>query len=95
VQYTRTHKLAAVTAVLAGRTNYHDSEINVGLYPRVGRTPTGVTTRAHAHVTNTAGYVQDNLSFWRGRPLAGQGIDCLYAIACGAADFSCKLWPRH
>jgi hypothetical protein len=74
VQYTRTHKLAGITAVLTGGTNYHDSEINVGLYPRIGRTPTGVTTRAHAHVTNTAGYVQENLSFWRGRLLLGAGV---------------------
>ena len=73
-QYTRPHKLAGVTAVLVGGTNYHDSEINVGLYPRDGRTPTGVTTRAHAHVTNTAGYVQENLSFWRGQLLLGAGV---------------------
>jgi len=73
-QYTRPHKLAGATAVLVGGTNYHDSEINVGLYPRDGRTPTGVTTRAHAHVTNTAGYAQENLSFWRGRLLLGAGV---------------------
>ncbi len=73
-QYTRPHKLRGITAMLVGGANYHDSEINVGLYPRVGRTPTGVTTRAHAHVTNTAGYVQENLSFWRGRLLLGAGV---------------------
>jgi len=74
VQYTRPHKLAGVTAILTGGTNYHDNEINVGLYPRDGRTPTGVSTRAHAHVTNTAGYAQENLSFWHGRLLVGAGI---------------------
>ena len=54
VQYTRPHKLAGVTTVLVGGTNYHDNEINVGLYPRDGWVPTGVSTRAHAHVTNAA-----------------------------------------
>jgi len=73
-QYTRPHKLAGVTAILTGGTNYHDNEINVGLYPRDGRTPTGVSTRAHAHVTNTAGYAQENLSFWQGRLLLGAGV---------------------
>jgi outer membrane receptor protein involved in Fe transport len=73
-QYTRPHKLAGITAMLTGGTNYHDNEINVGLYPRDGRTPTGVTTRAHAHVTNTAGYAQESLSFWSGRLLLGAGV---------------------
>jgi outer membrane receptor protein involved in Fe transport len=73
-QYTRPQKLAGVTAILTGGTNYHDNEINVGLYPRDGRTPTGVSTRAHAHVTNTAGYVQESLSLWSGRLLLGAGV---------------------
>ena len=74
VQYTRPQKLAGVTAILTGGTNYHDNEINVGLYPRDGRTPTGVSTRAHAHVTNTAGYAQESLSLWSGRLLLGAGV---------------------
>ena len=74
VQYARPHKLWGVTALLTGGTNYHDNEINVGLYPRDGRTPTGVSTRAHAHVTNTAGYVQESLSLWSGRLLLGAGV---------------------
>ena len=74
VQYMRPHKLGGVTAILTGGTNYHDSEIDVGLYPRDGRTPTGVSTRAHAHVTNTAGYAQENLSFRQGRLLLGAGV---------------------
>jgi len=36
--------------------------------------PTGVTTRADAHVTNEAGYVQENVSFWQGRVLLGGGL---------------------
>ena len=48
--------------VLVAGANFHDNQINVGLYPREGRTPEGVTTRADAHVTNSAGYFQESLS---------------------------------
>jgi len=54
--------------------NAHDNEINVGLYPRDGRAPTGVTTRADAHVTNGAGYAQESLSVLHGRLLLGGGV---------------------
>jgi hypothetical protein len=50
------------------------NEINVGLYPRDGRVPTGVTTRADAHVTNGAGYAQEGLSLLHGRLLLGGGV---------------------
>ncbi len=73
-QYTRTHKLGAAGGVFVAGTNFHDNEINVGLYPRTGRTPTGVTTRANAHVTNGAGYAQETLSLLRGRLLLGGGV---------------------
>ena len=36
--------------------------------------PTGVTTRAHAHVTNEAGYAQESVSLWHGRLLLGAGL---------------------
>jgi hypothetical protein len=36
--------------------------------------PDGVTTRANAHVTNEAGYVQESLSFWHGRVILGGGL---------------------
>src|SRR5262249_48710722 len=39
----------------------------VGLFPRVRREPTGVTTRAQADVTNTAGYVQQGIDWFQGR----------------------------
>ena len=73
-QYTHPQKFGAVTAVLEAGANFHDNQINVGLYPREGRDPTGVTTRAHAHVTNEAGYSQENFSFWNGRLLLGAGL---------------------
>ena len=73
-QYTHPHRIGPLSAVLVDGANFHDNEINVGLYPRVGRVPTGVTTRADAHVTNGAGYVQENLSAWRGKLLLGGGL---------------------
>ena len=36
--------------------------------------PTGVTTRANAHVTNGAGYVQENLSCSTGACMLGGGL---------------------
>jgi hypothetical protein len=73
-QYTHPHRFGSVAAVLVAGSNFHDNEINVGLYPRQGRVPTGVTTRANAHVTNGAGYAQENLSLFHGRLLFGGGV---------------------
>jgi hypothetical protein len=74
VQYTHVHHLGGAPAVLVTGANFHDNEINVGLYPREGRVPTGVTTRADAHVTNAAGYAQESLSLWRHRLMLGGGV---------------------
>ena len=73
-QYVRPQNFGAVQGVLTAGGNYHDNQINVGLYPRIGRNPTGVTMRAHARVLNGAGYAQENLSFFRGRLLLGGGL---------------------
>ena len=73
-QYTHTHKVLGASGVLLAGSNFHDNQINVGLYPREGRDPLGVDTRAHAHVTNAAGYAQETLSFWHGRLLLAGGL---------------------
>jgi outer membrane receptor protein involved in Fe transport len=73
-QYTGAHKIAGIQASFVGGGNFHDNQINVGLYAREGRAPTGVTTRANAHVTNGAGYAQETLSFLKGRLLIGGGL---------------------
>jgi outer membrane receptor protein involved in Fe transport len=73
-QYTHAHKLGPIAAVLVTGANFHDNQINVGLYPRDGREPTGVSTRADAHVTNAAGYAQESLSLLQGRLLFGGGV---------------------
>jgi outer membrane receptor protein involved in Fe transport len=74
VQYTHAHQLGPLAAVLVAGANFHDNQINVGLYPRDGREPTGIDTRADAHVTNGAGYAQESLSLLRGRLLLGGGL---------------------
>jgi len=61
-QYTRPHYFGSASAVLVSGANFHDNQINVGLYPSDGLVPTGVTTRANAHVTNGAVHAQENLS---------------------------------
>jgi hypothetical protein len=73
-QYVHVHRFGGISAVLAAGANFHDNQINVGLYPRDGRVPVGVTTRADAHVTNGAGYAQESLSLLRGRLLLGGGF---------------------
>jgi hypothetical protein len=73
-QYTHSRRIRSVAAVFTAGSNFHDNQINVGLYPREGRVPTGVTTRAHVHVTNGAGYAQETLSLWNGRLLMGAGL---------------------
>lgn len=65
-QYMHTQHFGSLAGLLVGGANFHDNEINVGLYPRDGRTPTGVTTGTDAHVTNGAGYAQESLSFYGG-----------------------------
>ncbi|MBM3724463.1 MAG: hypothetical protein FJW40_03425 [Acidobacteria bacterium] len=73
-QYIKPHKLGSSFSQFSAGANYHGNQINVGLYPRIGRTPTGVTTRAHANVTNTAGYAQETFSLLNGKLIASAGL---------------------
>ena len=73
-QYTRVHRVLGLQSNLTAGGNFHDNQINVGLYPRDGRVPTGITTRANAHVTNGAGYFQETLSMFGGHVLVGGGL---------------------
>ncbi len=74
LQYAHFHRILGAMASFTGGANFHDNQINLGLYPREGRDPTGVTTRAHAHVTNEAGFAQETLSFFNGRLILGGGL---------------------
>ena len=73
-QYTHASRIGPVTALLTAGANYHDDQINVGLYPREGRVPLGVTTRADARITNGAAYAQESLSFLSGRLILTGGL---------------------
>jgi hypothetical protein len=74
LQYAHVHKVGVAMASFTSGLNFHDNQITVGLYPRDGRVPTGVTTRANAHVTNEAGYAQEMLSLWNGRLILTSGF---------------------
>jgi hypothetical protein len=65
-QFLRPYKLFGQQALVTLGANFHDNQINVGLYPSSRRVPTGVTTRANAHVTNAAGYAQHALDLMQG-----------------------------
>jgi len=62
-QYLHPFKLLGRAALLTLGSNFHDNEINVGLLRTQDRVPLAMTTSARAHVTNTAGYVQQGVEF--------------------------------
>ena len=64
-QYLHPYKLFGKSALLTLGSNFHDNQINVGLLHTEDRIPLAVTTSAHAHVTNTAGYVQQGIELGR------------------------------
>ncbi|HKX32563.1 MAG TPA: TonB-dependent receptor [Blastocatellia bacterium] len=75
-QYLHPYQIFGQQALLTIGGNFHDNQISIGLYPRVGRMPIdeafsppalNATTKAHAHVTNVAGYAQQSLDLLRGR----------------------------
>ena len=66
-QYVRPHKLFGAMSIFTAGGNYHDSQINVGLYSSDGRVPLDTLTSALARVTNGAGYAQESISLWHGR----------------------------
>jgi hypothetical protein len=76
-QYLRPYKLFGQRALLTVGANYHENQINVGLYPSIGRTPNRkfispenrsneeiLLTSARARVSNVAGYVQQGLDLF-------------------------------
>ncbi len=74
IQYVHLHHVGSASATFTVGSNFHDNQINVGLYPREGRDPIGVTTRAHAHVTNEAGFAQESVSLLSGKLLFSAGL---------------------
>jgi hypothetical protein len=66
-QYLRPYKLLGQQALVTLGGNFHDNQINVALYNSISRAPGAVATRAGAHVTNAAGYVQHAVDLWQSR----------------------------
>jgi len=66
-QYLHPYRFLGNQSLLTVGTNFHENQINVGLYPSELRVPLDVATRAFAHVTNTAGYAQQGTDFWNGK----------------------------
>jgi hypothetical protein len=61
VQYLHPYKLLGHTALLTFGSNFHDNQINVGLNQTDARQFQAATTSTHAHVTNTAAYIQQGV----------------------------------
>lgn len=74
-QYLKPYQMFGQRALLIAGANFHDNQINVGLFPAIGRAPLSLATaqaqgltytEAGAHVTNTAGYIQQGLDLLHG-----------------------------
>ncbi len=66
-QYLRPYSLWGNQSLLTAGSNFHENQINVGLYLQERRAPLNVATRAFVHVTNSAGYLQQATDFVRGK----------------------------
>jgi outer membrane receptor protein involved in Fe transport len=73
-QYLRPFSLKGHRATFVAGANLHVNQINVGLNNSVGRAPLSVATKAHADVTNAAGYVQQGLDLLSGRLQLSGGL---------------------
>ncbi|HYP29620.1 MAG TPA: TonB-dependent receptor [Blastocatellia bacterium] len=73
-QYLHPHKLFGSRALLSAGGNLHANQINVGLNKTVGRDPISVSTKAHANVTNAAGYFQQGVDLLQGHLHLSAGL---------------------
>lgn len=73
-QYLHPFELFGQHMIFVAGTNFHDNQIQVALFPRVRQDAIGVTTSAHAHMTNAAGYFQQGADLWGGRLHLGAGL---------------------
>jgi outer membrane receptor protein involved in Fe transport len=67
LQYLQPYTLLGKRLLLTAGANLHANQINVGLDNTVARNPISVATRAHARVTNAAGYFQQGIDLLGGR----------------------------
>jgi len=73
-QYFHPFQLFGHTALLTAGSNFDDSQINVGLFHTHERKVLDLTTSAHAHVTNLAGYIQQGVELWQQRLHVDAGL---------------------
>ena len=66
-QYLHFYHLLGARALLTLGTNFHDNQVDVGLYPRQGRVPLGVATRSYLVFPNFAGYAQQGFDLLDGK----------------------------
>jgi hypothetical protein len=66
-QYLHPYRLLGHSALLTLGSNFHDNQIDVGLLQTEQRQVKAITTSAHAHVTNVAGYVQQGIDLLQQR----------------------------
>ena len=66
-QYIHCCKLLGARALLTLGSNFHDNQVNVGLYPREGRVPLDVATRSYLVFPNFATYAQEGVEVLQGR----------------------------
>jgi outer membrane receptor protein involved in Fe transport len=86
VQFLQPYKFFGSAAVVTVGGNVHANQINVGLYPSVGRAPNRkflqgnianpnvLLTSARADVNNYAGYVQNEIAFFDGHLRLDTGL---------------------
>lgn len=86
VQYLHPYKMFGSLSLLTIGANFHANQINVGLYPSVGRSPNRkylpgnidnpdvLLTSALANINNVAGYVQNSMSFFDGHLRVEMGL---------------------
>lgn len=74
VQYLHPYTLFGARALLTAGGNFHDNQINVGLFHDVARNPIETTTSAHAHVTNGAAYAQQSVDLAGGHVHVEAGL---------------------
>jgi hypothetical protein len=86
VQFLRPYKFFGAVSLLTIGANLHANQINVGLYPTVGRTPNRkflsgnpanpdvLYTSADAKINNFAGYLQNAFAFFDGHLRVEMGL---------------------
>jgi len=66
-QYIHCCTAFGARALLTLGSNFHDNQVNVGLYPREGRVPLDVATRSYLVFPNFAAYAQEGVDVLQGR----------------------------